>query len=81
MAVLHCSDLTLYSPPQAHVDRLRHIAKRLEGKDPAKMALERYAAELPAVVDALSKDPAVLATFEKEQLCPSVHFSNMGRPK
>lgn len=67
--------------PQAQVDRLKHIAKRLEGKEPGKMSLERYAEELPALADALCKDAALLQVLEKEHLSPSIHFLNMGRPK
>lgn len=66
---------------QAHAVRLRHILKRLDGKDPEKMSVDRYLEELGGVVAALAEDAGVKATWERESRSPSVHFRLMGRPK
>lgn len=55
--------------------------KRLDGKDPAKMSVDKYVEELAPIVKALSEDAAIRATFERESAAPSVHFRLMGRPK
>lgn len=66
---------------QSHADRLRHIVKRLDGKDPSKMSVDKYLEELGPIVKALSEDAAIHSTLERESASPSVHFRLMGRPK